>query len=506
MRESNPYHPHCNYSKSSRQIFKTLRYATAIVCTLSAAQLSAQSTEAILIGGGSDVHDSHVRFEDSLIWIRSVLSDQNVSSTAYFNDGDNGYPDVSVASDDSVRQRQALSMVFDDSYKQMLSFRNHRLNNVSGGTGIDVLEPAISAKLTDKSINQLLIVNSGLGAYPGGSEELASIPLWNDSQLNVRQLHQWAHSGNMPVRFVLSQSHSGGFHRLAYKHPSRGLELGSQTHCGFTASSTYGTSETSIKHPSKSEQHDYASYFFSALAGYEYDGEIINRFADQDDDGRTSLREAHMFALLEGKSIDLPLSTSEDYLLRWQPWYLRWQPAQKTLPNNEYTRIFRDVASQMRIALTDNVAKDIRNRQNHLLRELKDQQQLYTKQLGSIAQLQATLQSQAYAQWPQLNAPYTQGYESLVNSGQIPAINRFLENTQPQYTTLLELIDAARQSHLANVLKRREIAQHEKLIQLRHLALLKGQLLENGSAAQIRDYRSLVSCEEAPLHVAQDNI
>ena len=46
---------------------------------------------------------------------------------------------------------------------------------------------------------------------------------------------------------------------------------------------------------------------------------------DLDGDGQVSLYEAHLYALRAGESADLPRSTSEAFLERWQPWYADWR-------------------------------------------------------------------------------------------------------------------------------------------------------------------------------------
>ena len=217
------------------------------------------------------------------------------------------------------------------------------------------------------------------------------------------------HEHDRPIRYVFAHDHSGSFHRLAYKDPVNGLALADTRHCGFTSTTAYGKAETSTLSSDIADYTDYAAVFFSALNGYEIDGEIISRFPDLNEDGVTSLREAHLYTLEEARSIELSLSSSEDYLMRWQPWYLRWQPASKRLPNNEYTRIYRDLASALNIGLEGNVAREIRQRQNATLAELQTLQLQHNKRLHRIKQLQGSLKSMAVRQWPALTAPYTQG-------------------------------------------------------------------------------------------------
>ena len=461
-------------------------------------QHAAHASEAIIIGGGSHVHDSQTRFEESVLWVGSVLSEQGVTFTTHFNDGKDERLDTYYNVNDPTAIRP-LARIFNDSDIQTRSFRNHSLSDVTSSTRIEELEAAIHSQLADNIDEELLLVHSGLGGYSGSSEHNVSMNLWDNSTLSAFQLHQWLMQHERPVRFVMAHSNSGGFHRIAYRDSAKGIELNDTTHCGFTSNSAYGEDEIAIANPDTRDYRDYLSYFFSALSGYEYDGEIISRLSDLDEDGQTSLREAHLFTLEEAMSIDLPLSTSEDYLLRWQPWYLRWQPAPKQLPNNEYTRIFRDVANRLKIPLGSYVAKEIRNRLTLVETQLQAIEQRRFQENSEIVQLQGTIRAALVSQWPILAAPYSQGFETLIRSNQIPLVESYIEQFQPQYTDLLALQEQSQISELEHLGKHREKAQFYKLLRLRHLALVKQQLYQHGTQQHIAGYRSLLKCEESPL-------
>ncbi len=490
---------------------RQLQLLSATLCLILGVCKPVYATEAIIIGGGSNVQNASERFETTVKWLQSVLYGNDVDVSTYYNDGSSPLHDTTFQTNDQVT---ALARVFGKANTRTLYFREHQLMPVQGGSELQSLQPAITSKLTADTQQELLLISVGLGVgvdisssngngNGNHAQDLsgigAALQLWNNTQLDTTQLHHLVHQHDRPVRYVFAHDHSGSFHRLAYKDPANGLILSDKRHCGFTSTTAYGHAESSTPSSDISNYQDYASIFFSTLSGYELDGEIISRFSDLNKDGVTSLREAHLYTLEEARSIELSLSSSEDYLLRWQPWYLRWKPASTRLPNNEYTRIFRDLASAFNIELEGNVARNIRQRMDATLLELQALKLQHKERLLRINELQGSLMSDAIRQWPALAAPYTKGYEQLIKEQQLAKINTSLSQNTPDYTELVELQKQIEPAQMLMQNRQREVTQYNKLLRLRHLALLKQQLFDHGNAENVSDYRSLVECEEAPL-------
>ena len=490
----------------------------AALCLTFTYYKSVYATEAIVIGGGSNMHNASLRFETTVDWLQSVLDSQNVEASTYYNDGNQPGKDTPYQTNESLT---ALVRVFGQTNPSDIRYREQQLRKVHGSTDLQALQPAIENVLSADTEEELLLISIGIGSSssssdnssnsdgngdtaPENPDNTTSLRLWNDTHLSATQLHELVHQHDRPFRYVVSQDYAGGFHRLAYKDPINGITLGDVRHCGFTSTAEHGRSETSILSSGATSHDDYAAVFFSALHGYELDGEIVSRFTDSNKDGVTSLREAHLYTLEEARSIELSLSSSEDYLMRWQPWYLRWQPASKQLPNNEYSRIFRDLASSFELSLQGNVAREIRQRLDSIRAELNAMQLQDISRLQRIKHLQASLKSYAISQWPALAEPYSKGYEQLVSEGQLAAIDASLSHNQPDYDELVELQNQIDPARTLMQDKRREATQYDKLLQLRHLALLKQQLYDHGKPENISDYRSLVQCEEAPLNASAD--
>ncbi|MFK7861464.1 MAG: hypothetical protein AB8B64_21790 [Granulosicoccus sp.] len=462
---------------------------------------TSHATEAIIIGGGSEVHGSDTRFETSVRWVGSILSDHDVTFTTHFNDGQATEPDIFDHSTDPAHSRP-LARIFGNAELLRRHYRNHSLSKVDTSTRIKDLGPVIKSRLKDNIDEELLFIHSGFGSHTGASEDSVSMNLWNNEKLTAKELHQLLEQHDRPIRFIFGHSYSGGFHRLAYRDPSTGLALSDTTHCGFTSQSAYALAEFNPEQTDDGDYRDYLSYFFSALSGYEYDGQIISRFADLNEDGETSLREAHLFAMEEAMSVDRPLSTSEDYLLRWQPWYLRWQPSQKPLPNNEYTRIFRTLANRLKIPLDDNAAKSIREKMAQVTSQVQAIEQRLLVEQASINHLRSMIRTELVSKWPSLAEPYTHGFEALIRADTLLSIDSYSRTLKPEYDELLSLQKQTQLSKKEHLEIRREAAQYQKLLQLRHLALVKQQLIQYGKAQQIGDYRSLLRCEQAPLRAS----
>jgi hypothetical protein len=86
-----------------------------------------------------------------------------------------------------------------------------------------------------------------------------------------------------------------------------------QTRCGFFATVETLPSVGCTPEVNEADYKDYSSSFFAGLSGQKRTGERANS-ADYNQDGRISYIEAHAFAKVDNESIDLPLSTSENWL------------------------------------------------------------------------------------------------------------------------------------------------------------------------------------------------
>ncbi len=483
--------------------FQAQRFFSKVSILALLCPLSANADQAVLIGGGYNLGASQGQIELNVQWVQDILQDSGMPVVTYFTDGDDPGLDVHYqATADSLdpqnQKMDALARVFGDHFLNQQQYKNHSISNVSGSTQADILKPALSNLLASAPDDPTLMVYNGHGAQSSSTLDQVSLKLWGDTSLTASELHEVLGKSKAPTRFVFTQCYSGGFHRIAYKNPEQGLALSDNLRCGFTAESAYRLSEGCSASVNTDDYRDYTTYFFAALSGFERNGEILGTDPDTNLDGQTSLREAHLYTLAEAHSTDMSRSTSENYLEQWEPWYLKWIAQGKSLPNNEYAKLFRDLANKNHMDIANGAAKRIRTKLKEHQEAAKQIAQNRSNQAQKIDLLQGTLINKIAGQWPAVLGPYTAAFESMAASGQLAQISAWVSN-QEDYGELVQLQNQDAQQELELLELERHATQMEKLLFYRKLANLKQQLYDYGSASEINNYETLLACEDSPL-------
>ncbi len=474
-----------------------LLFATGVclLCTT-----PALSGEAVLIGGGYDIQSSQGQIELNVKWVQNVLETQALDVDTYFTDGAETGPDVHyvVAPGEALSPLEPLARVFGDWVLENWRYREHTVPHVSGSTRRSELEPQLQEIIERTAAQDLLLVYNGHGSQSMTTPDRVTMNLWGNTTLTARELHGLLEPRTAPFRFVFTQCYSGGFHRLAYQNPIEGIELHPAPRCGFTAESAYRLAEGCSASVDTDDYRDYTTYFFAALSGLERNGQPINRSPDTNEDGTTTLREAHLFTLSEAFSTDLSRSTSEDYLNEWQPWYLRWLPTPSDLADNEYARMFSELAAAYDVATDATAAAVIRQKLSDsetLQHSLAEQRHLLENE---VERLQRGMQYALLQQWPELTGPYTGAYQALAANGSLLAIADVIKDI-PDYASLVDAQTRLADMDLELLHQERLSTQLQKLAWFRRLAVLKQQIAEYGSHQEQLDYQSLLACEDAPL-------
>lgn len=474
--------------------------ALAIVLTMGGLSTASMAEEALLVGGGYNLQGSQGQIELNVKWVQGILEAKGLTVDTYFTDGDEPGPDVHYRLDPKKNDSplEALARVFGDWVLENRRYREHEVDNVLGSTRRSNLEPELRTIIERTRDEDLLLVYNGHGSQSYTTPDEVTLNLWDDTTLKASELHELLEPRRSAFRFVFTQCYSGGFHRLAYADSAQGSALSETPRCGFTAESAYRLAEGCSASIDSDDYRDYTTYFFAALSGYDRDGDPIQNNPDRNDDGQTTLREAHLHTLEQAYSTDLSVSTSEDYLEQWQPWYLRWLPVSTRLPDSEYADLFRLLAARHDIPLSGNINASLRNAlraADNRLQKLADDRLALER---DYQQLQYKLQYELIRQWPALMGPYTGAYQALAQRGELQEIARQTE-LLPDYRQLVELQEQHASLDLDILDQERLATQYQKLIRLRRMAELQRQLSEYGSAGEQTDYQSLLDCEEVPL-------
>ena len=473
----------------------------ALVAALACAGPAA-ADEAILVGGGYSAHRSEAQIELNAGWIREVLERAGLPVTLYYTDGDAPGADVQtlLGPDAPPTPLEPLARAFGELRAERTRWRDHALEGVAGPTSREALEPALAADLAraDAAGEPVLLVYNGHGAQsPTASPADVGLELWNGTDMRAGELHALLEGHGSPVRWVFTQCYSGGFHRLAYRDPDAGLALADGTRCGFTAESAYRLAEGCSASVETDDYRDYSTFFFAALDGEDRAGEALYEDPDADGDGAVAPREAHLYALEHAWSSDLSRSTSEDYLDAWQPWWLRWLPRPPRVPENEYARLYRELAARVGIAL-DRGPDAVREGIDRLEGELAELLARRAELRAAEERLGEGVVRAVAGRWPALLGPYTNAYRELAASGEIEDVARAIE-ALPEYAELVAAQDADAALDAELIERDRAIVQHRKLLGFRRLATLRAQLEEWGSEEERAGYARLTECEETPV-------
>lgn len=476
----------------------TLFLAIASALTI----LSASAKEqAILLGGGYMLGGSQGQIELNLKWVQEIIQARNIEPRVFYTDGDDPNPDVFIQQPVAENQQnlQPLARIFAQQFQNGISYRNHEVSGVEFSTQRDTFLPAFKNALQSyKSDDSLLFVYNGHGSPSEGAADEVALKLWNDTRLPAHEFQQSLDylDSAVPFHYVFTQCYSGGFHRLIYKDSKAGHELAEPQRCGFTAESAWRQSEGCSASIDMGDYRDYTTFFFAALNGKDRLGRSLLADPDKNADGKTDLREAHLYTLEHAHSTDLSRSSSEDYLEQWRPWYLKWLPLGGDMPDNEYASLANAVAADNGIS-GDDPAGQSRSRLVQLRKETESLQREQDQARHNAEQLRGELLQKVIALWPQLTTPYTLAYKNLLLYDADEVQGWIV--SQETYPLLHDLQDSDSEYDRRLLDAERHIAQLEKILRFRRLAFLQAWIYEYGSGEDIAAYEKLLSCESSTL-------
>lgn len=458
-----------------------------------------------IIGGGPFPGHSQAQIEFNVSWIIQVL-DASAGARqlhVYYTDGSAPGRDVVLWQPpaETKASLQPLARVFGDPGENGEHFYSHRVPHVTGGTEAAGLKTRLEKEFSElKPGDRALLIYNGHGKWDGRDSPDGNVLwLWNDTRLSVSEMDRLASrvDPGIPMRFIFTQCHSGGFARLVHPRARDTLALGPGNRCGFFAESEDRESEGCSASINVGDYRDYSTYFFAALSGRTRTGEAIGVNPDRNGDNVVSLYEAHLFALSQAHNADLPRATSEVFLERWQPWYLRWTDTGAE-PDNLYGRMAREMAKKNGLPESGpGLIRELKIRRQAGARKMDDMEKEQERLSGEIPALQKEIRKNVGMRWPEAVSPYTSNFVQFLRKD-LDAAQDFILS-EPRYPELAAKQD--RRAALAEELSHldRDVTQLDKLLRLRQLARLQDQFERHATDEERGWYQRLQSCEGQPL-------
>lgn len=272
------------------------------------------STRWLIAGGGSTPEYNQVQLEQDLALAAEVFAESGPGVLLYA--GGPSSRAVQVLRDEPPARtlRARLAALFDPRDGRDSAYRQTRLEPVGPASREGILE-ALRGALGDAELAPLTVYLAGHGL--GGEDPVESRLLtWGAGDLWVSDLAELLdESGDhRPVRFVVTSCYGGGFAELAFHRADPQEGEARSTRCGFFATTWDRAAAGCDPNPDRGAQEGYGIHFLNALGGRRRDGSDARASIDLDGDGAISLLEAHDFARITSRSLDVPVTTSERFL------------------------------------------------------------------------------------------------------------------------------------------------------------------------------------------------
>jgi len=469
---------------------------------VAAAPSAAMRSHVWIIGGGSDPQRGSGSIERDVLWLTELMraTAPRAELKVFLADA---APELRLRQQPFEPRDPGLPLarIFGQQAFHADQYRVQRLPEVAGGARADQLALALKRNFSALRPGErsLLVLSTQVEPDPSGRDDPA-LRLWDDTRMPLHELEALASlaPANAPMRFVFAQCHANSFLRLIRPQVRDVTMLASHDRCGFIASPAEprsGTCAPGLRgRPPVAEDSDYLTDFFSALIGRPRAGTTS---PDRNNDGVITLHEAHVHALIEGRNADLPRSTSEAYLERWQPFWLRYLDS-RSEPDNDHGRLAAELATRLQLPPRGAaLRRAMATRQTQLELRRQDVADQLERLDSEINRLQSALQRSLMQRWPEAAHARTGTYLRFLAT-ESTAVQAHL-TARADYAQLVR-----RQDHQATLLRdragvERDLAQLDKLRRLRQLARLQAQFDRTASPEARGDYQRLLDCERTPL-------
>lgn len=265
-------------------------------------QQSQLSPNFLVVGGGGAPSYNEIALEKNVLYFQRVLRiigyKPEKDASIFFANGNDG---------------QATVRYIDNQQQQQL--KAPEIPNLKGAATLNNLQRYFQQIVQQNFSKPLFFYFTGHGGKNKQDLNNNSLYLWNDQQLSVKQLAQMLDQipQQTPVVAMMAQCFSGSFANFIYKSGDPKNPVALQTRCGFFATVSTLPSVGCTPEVNEADYRDYSSSFFAGLSGRDRMSKTVAS-ADYNKDGQVAYAEAHAFAKVDEKSIDLPISTSEAWL------------------------------------------------------------------------------------------------------------------------------------------------------------------------------------------------
>lgn len=481
-----------------------------LICALGLASAASARDFYLTIGGGHSPESNQASLEKNVLFYQQLLKEQNVPAAqqaVYFASGSPSDKDVQAVDLDSVPKANRLMAEFFGTERDLgLLYRNIEVPAVRGATSLENIRRWFSeVGSTLKSGDRLLIYVTAHGDRSDDRQNPyeTSIMLWDDEKLSVSDFVALLDRLPAGVRVVtvMVQCYTGGFARFIYEQADPEKGLAKQNRCGFFA--TVHDREAAGCTPDVDETTyvEYSTYFWEALGGHTRTGKAIV-CPDYDGDGQTSFAEAHAYTMLNADTIDLPLTSSTEFLSVESQFQDEEHP--KLLPKDApyetvlelatlaERAVLEGLSKQLELVGSDRIAEAGRNGRGARRARRRGRDRSASQR---AERLRDTIADDLKERWPELSNVLNPGAVELLTTRKDEFIKAVEEH--PSYEEYRMQADLAARSPEPQ--KRR--AKFERFVRTSQDVILRENLKRMGDEKRLAQYEAIVAAEAGLLRL-----
>jgi hypothetical protein len=465
----------------------------------------------LTIGGGHSRDSNQASLERNVLFYEQFLKEQNIPAdqqSVYFASGSASGKDVQAIDADSVPKANRLMAEFFGTDRDLgLHYRTRELPAVRGATTRDNIQKwfsEVGSTLGSGDRLVLYVTAHGEKSDDRKNPYETSIMLWNDEKLTVSELVQLLDKlpEGVSVMAVMVQCYTGGFARFIYDKADPDNGLAKQRRSGFFATVHDRVAAGCTPDVDETTYVEYSTYFWEALSGHTRTGSTITR-PDYNGDGKTSFAEAHAYTVLNADTIDLPLTTSSEFLSVESKFKDADHP--ELLPKDAPYDTIHELATPAERAVLDGLSKQLDLSGSDRIKTAQNQGRASRRWRGrgrdqsprrTAARLREKIADDLKERWPELaNVLNPIAIELLTTHDQefVKAIEE-----HPHYEEYREQMDLA--TRQPDPQKRR--AKFERFVRTAQDVILRENLTRLKDEKRLAQYQAIVAAEASFLQKA----
>jgi hypothetical protein len=463
----------------------------------------------LTIGGGHSRESDQASLEKNVLFYQLLLKEQNIPAaqqSVYFAAGATGGKDVQAKDVDSLPKANRLMAEFFGTERDLgLHYRTIEVPGVLGATTRENIQnwfAGVGKTLTAGDRLIIYVTAHGEKSEDRKNSYETSIMLWNDEKLTVSEFVALLDSlpDGVSVVAVMVQCYTGGFARFIYDKADPEKGLAKQNRCGFFATVHDRVAAGCTPDVDETTYVEYSTYFWEALAGHTRAGGAVVR-PDYDGDGTVSFAEAHAYTVLNADTIDLPLTSSSEFLNVESKFQDDDHP--KLLPKDAPYETIHELATPAERAVLDGLSKQLNltgeeriaaaQRESRLFRRGRSRGREQSPRRRA-AQLRATIADDLEKRWPELANVLNPGAVELVTTRSKEFVDAVEQH--PKYTVYGEQKDLA--AHEPDPQKRR--AKFERFIRAAQDVIRRENLKRLDDQKLLTQYQAIAVAEATSLH------